>query len=283
MRLVTSINMPGKRKHLSVQQKMHVVELHDRGLKCAEIAEEMQCGKTQIYTILADKDKIKAVAENDARDESKPSKTRKLGTKFNDSIQGDGGISSNVCEACTTKEENNPETSPNGIISTRTALNYLEAIRYRGLQTGDTKLCNIANKGYDLVSDLRVKSLAKEHGISKNPSSDVPLSFLLLQHLMGGQDWDWDEYVNCDRDIDPENPNIDYDDDAQDDDNEDDDPPKPIITAKTTLQYLEQIRSLALNIDNQKLLEIISVGIKIMKICDIRCMKQTTLEDFFAK
>ena len=234
--------------------------------------------------------KRKHGAENHVPDESKPSKSRKISTQIDDRMEGNDNISTTFSETCPTKEKHDQESLSNEIISTRTALDYFEAIQYRALINGNTKLLNVANKGNDLVSDLRMKSLAKEHGISKDPSSDVPLSFLLLQHLMGGEDWDWDEYVNCDRDVptceDPENPasDSDDDDDEQDDDSEDDEPPNPIITTKTALLYLEQIKTLALNMNNHKLSSIVSDGIKIVKQSSYNsCMKQTKLEDFFSK
>ncbi|XP_013775709.1 tigger transposable element-derived protein 6-like [Limulus polyphemus] len=69
--------MPGKRKHLTIQQKMEVIKIHDKGAKCVHIATEMQCGKTQIQTIVADKQKIKALWESGSNPAMKVTKVRK--------------------------------------------------------------------------------------------------------------------------------------------------------------------------------------------------------------
>ncbi|XP_013775505.1 jerky protein homolog-like [Limulus polyphemus] len=69
--------MPGKRKHLTLQQKMEVIKMHDKGAKCVHIATEMQCGKTQIQTIIANKQKIKALWESGSNAAMKVTKVRK--------------------------------------------------------------------------------------------------------------------------------------------------------------------------------------------------------------
>ena len=69
--------MAQKRKFLTLEQRVRVIEKLDKGLSVRKIAEELDCGKTQISNIKADKKAILEEWESGCRSSAKCVKKRK--------------------------------------------------------------------------------------------------------------------------------------------------------------------------------------------------------------
>ncbi|KAK7097278.1 hypothetical protein V1264_004283 [Littorina saxatilis] len=72
----------GKRKALTLEQRVAALKKLDSGQSCRDVAKEMGCGKTQIARIKSKKEDVMKECESGARSDQKTVKRRK--TQYED-------------------------------------------------------------------------------------------------------------------------------------------------------------------------------------------------------